>query len=120
MLNAMDRDEFVRSALDKVDALITWEPGLAICCQNGQTGWGMALTVQANAQSPDMAQETLSRRFEDAYRFRDCYVSMNGKQTLILWHSWPKYDHEPGTPQRMMENLVALAGLPFPDLLNEF
>ncbi|UOP08400.1 transcriptional regulator [Pseudomonas palleroniana] len=64
-------------------------PGIAIYAMDTAAGPGLALQVNRDVLQPRQLQRALERRFEQAVAFSGCFVYLDARGNLVIWHALP-------------------------------
>ena len=62
-------------------------PGIAIYAMDTAAGPGLALQVNRDVLQPRQLQRALERRFEQAVAYSGCFIYLDAKGNLVIWHA---------------------------------
>ena len=83
-------------------------PGISLCrLSAGQTP-GLALQIAPEALQAGQVQRVLERRFEHASAFDGCFVFLDAKGSLVIWHALPP---QRNLLNRLLSRMLSLANL---------
>ena len=75
------------------------------------TQLGLALHINREALQARQVQRALERRFEHATAFDGCFVFLDAKGSLVIWHALPSCGHSPADTLSRMLSLARLEAL---------
>ena len=107
-----DLDAFYTAVLngDKV----SWSPRDSIYLtvkEEEESGIGLALYIQNNAQTPGLLESLLKIRFDEASDYGECYICMAPDLSLILWLALNNYEINTPTLEYSSHKLLDYLGL---------
>jgi len=79
------RQVFLDQLVSGNDAHLPLSPGITLLPIKG----GLALQIAPEALQAGQLQHVLERRFEHALAFDGCFVYLDAKGALVIWHALP-------------------------------
>ena len=86
-------------------------PGIGLCRLNAGRQAGLALQIAPEALQVGQLERVLERRFEHATAFDGCFVFLDAKGSLVIWHALPSCGHSPADTLSRMLSLARLEAL---------
>jgi len=83
-------------------------PGIGLCRLNAGRQAGLALQIAPEALQPGQLDQVLKRRFAHAIGFDGCFVYLDAKGSLVIWHAWSPKGH---SADDIVSRLLSLARL---------
>ena len=86
-------------------------PGISLCRLSAGQKPGLALQIAPEALQAGQVQRVLERRFVHAMVFDGCFVYLDAKGSLVIWHALPSCGHSPADTLSRMLSLARLEAL---------
>ncbi|UVH49714.1 transcriptional regulator [Pseudomonas sp. CBSPBW29] len=83
------RQVFLDQLVSGNDAHLPLSPGIILLPIKAGTQRGLALQIAPEALQAGQLQHVLERRFEHAQAFDGCFVYLDAKGALVIWHALP-------------------------------
>ncbi|MDI2591015.1 negative regulator of hrp expression HrpV [Pseudomonas sp. N3-W] len=110
ILQSADQQDFITRIVEKRPSSWQWAPGIEFVCRQESLGWALALSIERQAQRPELFSETLKRRFENVELYEGYYICLDSQQTFVVWHELTN-DYHNAQLQSLVGQLLSLAGL---------
>ncbi|QJI27339.1 transcriptional regulator [Pseudomonas sp. ADAK18] len=81
------RQVFLDNLVGGNDAHLPLIPGIGLCPLKAGVQPGLALQIQPEALQTGQLERVLERRFEQALAFDGCFVYLDAKGALVIWHA---------------------------------
>jgi hypothetical protein len=106
------RQVFLDNLVSADDAHLLLSPGITLLPIKSGTQRGLALQITPEALQAGQLQQVLERRFEHALAFDGCFIYLDAKAALVIWHALPASGALNGAVSRMLSlaRLEALDG----------
>ncbi|WP_010177042.1 hypothetical protein [Pseudomonas sp. PAMC 25886] len=85
--HASHRQVFLDDLVGGKDAHLSLCPGIGVCRIKAGGNPGLALQVDRGALKAGQLEQLLERRFEQALAFDGCFVYLDAKGALVIWHA---------------------------------
>lgn len=105
------RQVFLDNLLGGHAAQLSLGPGVGLCPLNAGTQLGLALQIQPEALHAGQLERVLERRFEQALAFDGCYVYVDAKGAVVVWHALPAQPAAGNALDNIISTLLSLANL---------
>lgn len=102
------RQVFLESLVSGAAAHLSLAPGIKVCTLPAGNRPGLALQVAREALQAGQLQRALERRFEQAVAFDGCFIYLDAKGHLVIWHALPATN---ATLDRILSRMLSLANL---------
>lgn len=79
--------EFLQNLVSGRVAYHSLHPGIGLCRLNPGSQPGLALQIAPEALQVGQLERVLERRFEHATAFDGCFVFLDAKGSLVIWHA---------------------------------
>ncbi len=86
-------------------------PGIGLCRLNAGQQPGLALQIAPEALQAGQLERVLERRFEHAMVFDGCFVYLDAKGNLVIWHALTPSSHALDDTISRMLSLARLQAL---------
>jgi len=83
------RQVFLDNLVSGNDARLPLSPGITLLPIKAGSQRGMALQIAPEALQAGQVQHALERRFEHALAFDGCFIYLDAKGALVIWHALP-------------------------------
>jgi len=83
------RQVFLDQLVSGNDAHLPLSPGITLLPIKAGTQRGLALQIAPETLQAGQLQHVLERRFEYALAFDGCFVYLDAKGALVIWHALP-------------------------------
>ena len=100
--------EFLQNLVSGRVAYHSLHPGIGLCRLNPGSQPGLALQIAPEALQAGQLDQVLKRRFAHAIGFDGCFVYLDGKGSLVIWHAWSPKGH---SHDDIVSRLLSLARL---------
>ena len=102
------RQVFLDNLVSGAAAHLALAPGITACALHAGKRSGLALQVAREALQAGQLQRMLERRFEQAVVFDGCFIYLDAKGNLVIWHALPATN---ATLDRILSRMLSLATL---------
>jgi hypothetical protein len=106
--DASHRQVFLNDLVGGKNAHLSLSPGIGVCRLKAGDKPGLALQFDLGALSAGQLERVLERRFEQALAFDGCFVYLDARGALVIWHALPA-DGE--AADDIISTLLSLANL---------
>ncbi|GGM31220.1 type III secretion protein HrpV [Pseudomonas asuensis] len=91
MIRTVEKQAFYTLVLAERVAIWSVANGVSFVSCREHLEWGMALHIQEDVLTPDQLRTAVKRRFSEAERYRNYFLSLDSRCKFAVWHALPNF-----------------------------
>jgi hypothetical protein len=111
MIRVAEKQAFYTQVLAERAAIWPVAKGVSFVSCREHLEWGIALHIREDVLTPDQLRTALRRRFSEAERYWDYYLSLDSRCKFAIWHALPKHPDSDIFLKEILRRQLCLTGL---------